>query len=223
MYAFAEKRQNISVAGSSGQAQMYLVTTTKLDALTYMLFGAYRLEVTRQGIESDGWLPITGRHLDALDDVERLRTLMDACMLRVYEGIVHNQRQHHKKSLPILPREEESESGDEDATTRDYSLSTEEVKELDFLTRDIVRILDSYNEERISAPSRQSSRASTPYSPSPSTPYGSPSFPSIRLPGSIGYSVSGYSTPQHHYHSAFSSRPGTPSRLSSLYGSSRKF
>ena len=166
--------------------------------MTYMLFGAYKLEVTERGLECDNWLPIVGS-LDALDDIQRLKTLMEACMLRVFEGIVMG-RQQRRDQLSTLPREE-SESGDNDED-KDYSMSRDELKELDLLTRDVVRILNRYSEERAVTQSRYNSR--------PATPIGSPSIKSLRLPGS---SLSGYSTP-HYGESIFNSRPGTPSKLS---------
>lgn len=177
------------------------MTTTRLDPMTYMLFGAYKLEVTERGLECDNWLPIVG-NLDALDDIQRLKTLMEGSMLRVFEGIIMGKRHRRGQTLPILPREEESESGDEDEDMNDYSMSREEVKELDLMTRDVVRILNRYSEERAATQSRNNSR--------PATPMGSPSFQSMRLPGS---SLSGYSTPNYGG-SAYNSRPGTPSKLS---------
>lgn len=202
LYAYAEKRQNVSVA-SAANAQMYLITTTRLDPMTYMLFGAYNLEVTERGLECDGWLPIVG-NVDALDDIQRLKTLMESCMLRVFEGITMGRR-HRNRNMPPpnLRREEEAESGDDDDVEKDHSMSPVEVKELDLLTRDIVRILNRYSEERIASQSRQNSR--------PATPMGSPSLSAIRLPG--GSSWSGHSTP-YNVGSAFNSRPSTPSRLS---------
>ncbi|KAJ7706180.1 P-loop containing nucleoside triphosphate hydrolase protein [Mycena rosella] len=159
LYAFMEKRQN---ATTSATPQTNLVTTTRLDPLTYMLFGAYKLQVTERGLDCDGWLPIVG-NLDALDDIQRLKTLMESSMLRVFEGIIMNRRQA-RATLPILPREEEGEfEADDDDFRRDLSLSREETKELDFLTRDIVRILDRYSDERKATMSRQSSRPATPY------------------------------------------------------------
>jgi small subunit ribosomal protein S24e len=195
LFAFTEKRQNVSAPG--GGAQTFLVTTTRLDPMTYMLFGAYKLEVTERGLECDNWLPIVG-NLDALDDIQRLKTLMEACMLRVFEGIVMSRQRRGQSS--ILPREE-SESGDIDED-KDYSMSREEVRELDLLTRDVVRILNRYSEERAVMQSRYNSR--------PATPVGSPSMQSLRLPGS---SLSGYSTPNYGG-SMYNSRPGTPSKLS---------
>jgi small subunit ribosomal protein S24e len=199
LFAFTEKRQNVSASGSG--AQTFLVTTTRLDPMTYMLFGAYKLEVTERGLECDGWLPIVG-NLDALDDVQRLKALMEACMLRVFEGIVMGRQQRRGQSLPTLPREE-SESGDID-DDKDYSMSREEVKELDLLTRDVVRILNRYSEERAVIQSR--------YNSCPATPIGSPSIQSLRLPGS---SLSGYSTPSYGGSTlVVSSRTSTPSKLS---------
>ncbi|KAG6857567.1 hypothetical protein H0H87_000166 [Tephrocybe sp. NHM501043] len=194
LFAFTEKRQNISTGSSN--AQTFLVTTTRLDPMTYMLFGAYKLEVTERGLECDNWLPIVG-NLDALDDVQILKTLMEACMLRVFEGITMGRR-HRRGTIQVMPREE-AESGDEDED-RDFSLSRDEVKELDLMTRDVVRILNRYSDERMASQSRQNSR--------PATPIGSPSVQPTRVPGSI----SGYSTPTFGG-SAFNSRPGTPSRL----------
>ncbi|KAF9015164.1 P-loop containing nucleoside triphosphate hydrolase protein [Cyathus striatus] len=197
LYAFAEKRRNVSGTGS---AQTYLVTNTRLDPMTYMLFGAYNLEVTERGMECDNWIPIVG-NLDALDDIQRLKALMEGCMLRVFEGITMSRRGRSQR-LPILPREEEPESEDEE--DRDYSLSRDEVKELDFLTRDVVNILNRYSEERISSQSQQNSRPATPMR----TPIDSPATQTIRLPAAGSLSLSGYSTPNF-----YQSRPGTPSRL----------
>ncbi|KAG6813786.1 hypothetical protein H0H92_007198 [Tricholoma furcatifolium] len=160
LFAFTEKRQNISNGATN--AQTFLVTTTRLDPMTYMLFGAYKLQITERGLECDNWLPIVG-NLDALDDVSELKTLMEGCMLRVFEGITMGRR-HRRGTVPTLPREE-AESGDEDED-RDYSLSRDEVKELDLMTRDVVRILNRYSEERMASQSRQNSR--------PATPMGSP-------------------------------------------------
>ncbi|KAG5635573.1 hypothetical protein H0H81_010758 [Sphagnurus paluster] len=198
LFAFAEKRQNISSGGNN--AQTFLVTNTRLDPMTYMLFGAYKLQVTERGLECDNWLPIVG-NLDALDDIQHLKTLMEGCMLRVFEGITMGRRHRRRNStMPVLPREEEPESGDEDED-KDYSLSRDEVKELDLMTRDVVRILNRYSDERMASQSRQNSR--------PGTPMGSPSTHTSRLPGSL----SGYSTPTTFGSSAYNSRPSTPSRL----------
>lgn len=196
LYAYAEKRRNESGA-VGGAPSTYLVTTTRLDPLAYILFGAYHVEVTERGLECDDWLPVVG-DIRTLDEVQRLKTSMEACMLRVFEGIVMQQRKG--QHLPILPREEEREfeSGDEGDDMRDYRLSMEEIKELDVLTRDVVDILNRFSEERIATQSRQQSRAATPIS--------SPFSAASRLPP-LG-SASGHSTPTY-----FQSRPGTPSRF----------
>ena len=170
-------------------AQMFLVTTTRLDPLSYMLFGAYNIIVTERGLECDEWLPIVG-NIDALDDIQRLKTLMDSCMLRVFEGIT--MRQNRRQNLPNLPRQEEPEFGDEDEISKDLTLSQAEVKELDLLTRDIVRILDNNHKERLQSQPNTNAAAL-----------------SIRASGLS----SGRSTP-YGYRSPFSSRPSTPSRLS---------
>ena len=199
LYAFAEKRQNLSSGGPSSSTSMMLVTTTRLDPMTYVLFGAYEIEVTERGLDCDGWLPVVG-NVDALDDIQRLKTLMESCMLRVFEGIINNrQKQRWRSNLPMMGREE-GESEDEDTgSRRDYSLSPEEVRELDLMTRDIVRILNHYSEERVSTQSRHNSR--------PGTPMDSPAFASLKPPSVSGPSFAAYSSRPN-------TRPSTPSRLS---------
>lgn len=89
LFAFAEKVRNTSrqTANSGGGGAMtFLRSCTRLDPLTYMLFGASEARVSRDGLECDDWLPVTGNY-DALDSVERLKAMMDSCMLRVFEGI----------------------------------------------------------------------------------------------------------------------------------------
>ena len=51
-----------------------------------MLFGASNLKVTESGLECDNWLPIVG-NVSALDDVERLKEVLDLSLLRVFEGL----------------------------------------------------------------------------------------------------------------------------------------
>ncbi|KAG5221899.1 P-loop containing nucleoside triphosphate hydrolase protein [Salix suchowensis] len=191
LFAFLEKRQNASVVGSTPQT--YQMTTTRLDPLTYMLFGAYKLEVVERGIECDGWLPIVG-NLDALDDVQRLKISMDACMLRVFEGITMARRQRPRP--PTLSRDEEPrEDEDDEQGRRNLSLSRNEIKELDYLSRDIVNILKTYASEREQFQSRASSRSVTPIG----SPIGSP--PSIPC-----------DSPDH--------RPATPPLLTTVRASS---
>ncbi|KAG9314362.1 P-loop containing nucleoside triphosphate hydrolase protein [Chiua virens] len=194
IYAYAEKRQNLTVAGQT--PQMYLINTTRLDPMTYLLFGANDIQATERGLECDEWLPIVG-NLDVLDDIQHLKTMMEACMSRVFEGT------HMGKTrlVGMTPREDET---GEEAPDKDRSLSPRELSDLDSITRDIVRLLDCYSDERMSAQSATSSRNATPMA--------SPAFSSSRLPGSR----SGYSTP-FGVGSAYNSRPGTPSRLSRSY------
>jgi small subunit ribosomal protein S24e len=203
--AYGEKRQNISMAGSSTNAPMFLATTTKLDPMTFVLFGAFQIAVTAQGLECDEWLPIVG-NVFALDDIQKLKVMMEACMFRVFEGLAMRRTRFTLHTVAVSPREE-GESGDEEDTReshKTYYLSTEEVKELDYLTRGIVSILNHYAEERVEAQSRTNSR--------PGTPMDSPSYSNAKLPSPLG-TRSGTSTP-YVVRSAYNSRPGTPSRLS---------
>lgn len=199
--AFSEKRQNMSVM-TPGTPQKFLVTTTRLDPMSYMLFGAFSIRVTEKGLECDDWLPIVG-NIGALDQISRLKDAMDLCMLRVYEGISRAKR--NRQGRVIMPRREgrEGESEDDEDIKRDYSLTATEIAELDVFTRDIVRILNRYSDERIAYQSRANSR--------PATPVESPLFGLARLPRS------GQATP-YNIGSTYNSRPGTPSRL----GPSRK-
>ncbi len=189
---------------SSANAPMFLVTTTRLDPMTYVLFGAYQIAVTAQGLECDEWLPIVG-NVSAFDDIQSLKVMMEACLSRVFEGLAMRRTRFSPRTTAVSPREEE-ESGDEEnmrENPRDYSLSTKEVRELDDLTRNIVRILNRYAEERMEVQSRTNSR--------PATPMDSPSFSNAKLPPSSARS--GTPTP-YGMRSAYNSRPGTPSRLS---------
>ncbi|KAH0838303.1 hypothetical protein J3R83DRAFT_6580 [Lanmaoa asiatica] len=195
LYAYAEKRQNLTAVGQT--PQMYLINTTRLDPMTYLLFGANDIQVTERGLECDEWLPIVG-NLDVLDDLQHLKTMMEACMLRVFEG-THMSRMRTGSHLAGMPARED-EAGEE-MLNEDLSLSPRELSDLDLITRDIVRILNRYSDERMSTQSAASSRNATPMA--------SPAFSTSRLPGSR----SGYSTP-FGVGSAYNSRPGTPSRLS---------
>lgn len=202
--AFAEKRQNISVVANN--PQKFIVTTTRLDPMSYMLFGAYNIQVARRGLECDEWLPVIGNQA-ALDQISRLKEAMDLCFLRVYEGIVMAKRNRHGRVIMPRPEEKEEESDDdEDDETgqdraRDLSLSSTEIGEFEDLTRNLVYVLNQYSDERIASQSATNSR--------PATPVDSPHFVGLsRLPSMR----SGTSTP-YNIGSAFNSRPGTPSRL----------
>jgi hypothetical protein len=112
--------------------------------------------------------------LYALDDVQRLKTLFEKCMLRVFEGVGksltrgRDERRretrshvHVKKGSSRIDDDQddvdegkEQESGDEeDGETREASrssgpLSVEEVRELELLTGDVVKVLEAYASER---------------------------------------------------------------------------
>ncbi|KAL4070934.1 P-loop containing nucleoside triphosphate hydrolase protein [Scleroderma citrinum] len=204
LYAFAEKRQNLTTTGQTPQT--YLINTTRLDPMTYLLFGASEIQVTERGLECDGWLPVVG-NLDALDDIQRLKTLIESCMLRVYEGILMHRHQGERARRGATPAREEDETGDDRLSLHDdLTLSSREISDLDMITRDIVRILNRFSDERLSSQSRPTSRTATPMA--------SPAFSSSRL-HNIG-SRSGYSTP-FGVGSAYNSPPGTPSRFSRGY------
>ncbi|TFK57087.1 P-loop containing nucleoside triphosphate hydrolase protein [Heliocybe sulcata] len=187
LYAYMEKRQNLSAAGSGGgQAQKYMVTSTRIDPLTYILFGAYETRATSQGLECDDWLPLVG-DLEALDDVRRLKTRIEDCLLRVFEGIVASQN----KSLSGRPVNEQEDDGAALDVDGAQPLSTVEVRELGIYTQQVVHILEGFADE---TRSRTGSRSGTPVSG-----LWSP-MPRVRD------LASGRSTP-------YNSRPSTPSRL----------
>jgi hypothetical protein len=141
--------------------------------------------------EADDWLPITG-NLDALDDIQRLRIVMDSCFLRVWEGLdyLNRVRAPARKKAPTESRaasptqdddaeeeEEQAEFGlyDEELdkmgrgsarqTDRDSegALSSDELIELGYLSSDVVRILDAFAQERAPDLSRATTRPSTPF------------------------------------------------------------
>ncbi|KAJ1311565.1 hypothetical protein OPQ81_010049 [Rhizoctonia solani] len=207
LFAFAEKTRNAAQPGQGGQ--LFLRNCTRLDPMTYMLFGAYNLVVTPRGLECDNWLPITG-NIDALDDVRRLKSMMEACMLRVFDGICGRMNSRDKDYRSHFRLKDERVSGtDEEIGAQGTPLSQKEVQELDYLTGDIVRILNRYSEERLS---RQDSR----WNSRPGTPSGY-STPPYFGPGTIRMSASGTSTPNPGYggyrlgprSAYFDSRPST--------------
>ncbi|ELU41447.1 DEAH box polypeptide 36 [Rhizoctonia solani AG-1 IA] len=204
LFAFAEKTRNTAQGG-----QLFLRNCTRLDPMTYMLFGAYDLVVTPRGLECDNWLPITG-NIDALDDVRRLKSMMEACMLRVFDGICGRMNSRDKDYRSRFRLKDERVSGtDEEVGAQGTPLSQKEVKELNYLTGDIVRILNRYSEERLS---RQDSR----WNSRPGTPSGY-STPPYFGPGTIRMSASGASTPNPGFggyrlgprSAYFDSRPST--------------
>lgn len=140
--------------------------------------------------EADDWLPITG-NLDALDDIQRLRIVMDSCFLRVWEGLDHLNRVRtplRKKAVTesraASPTPDDDEEEEEQAEFGMYdeeldkmgrgsarqadkdsegSLSSDEIIELGYLSSDVVRILDAFAEERAPDLSRATTRPSTPF------------------------------------------------------------
>lgn len=125
--------------------------------MTYLLFGAYNVEVTGNGLQCDDWLPIHG-NLDALDDLQRLKSLLESCMLRIFEGVGKSLEaargaRSGQRQIPTGPSaskriddsEEETENEDgleAEDTNEDRSLSRVEIIELDNLTADVVSVLD---------------------------------------------------------------------------------
>lgn len=202
IYAFAEKRQNLTVAGQNPQT--FLINTTRLDPMTYLLFGANDIVVTERGLECDGWLPLVG-NLAVLDDIQRLKALMETCMLRVYDAILMNQRRWGRTRRRTIPARDNADEADDDDFSLgvDLSMSPREVTDLDMITRDVVRILNRFSEERLALQSQSTSRSATPIA--------SPAFSPSKLPN-IG-SRSGYATP-YGAESVYSSRPAMSSRLS---------
>ena len=165
LFAFSDKRRNES-SGSS--ATTFLVTTTRLDPLTYILFGAHNVDFVDRGLQCDDWLPISGNP-NVLDGIRRLKIYMEASMLRVFEGIAMS-RLRKGQALPVRPREDdsESESWDEGDSNKNYSLSPQEVGELDYMTRDVVNILNRHSEDRIA---RQQLKETATYLPETRQPF----------------------------------------------------
>ncbi|KAN0064438.1 hypothetical protein ACQY0O_002816 [Thecaphora frezii] len=211
LIAFGEKVRNTSMQTSNGSgggnAMTMLRGCTRLDPLTYMLFGAYDVRVTNQGIECDDWLPITG-NLDALDDLERLKAIMDVVMLRVFEGIGKRRNTRQKtfrfqSSWDDVEQAQDEGGEDDDWGDRtDLSLSAQEIDEFERMTTGIVRVLDGYAQERAwgASTSRGSTRPGTPAAGGGGSAYAS-------APGSQyeGQSNAG---------SRWSSRPQTPASAS---------
>ena len=203
LYAFIEKSRSVPAGGNASNAMTQLRGVTRLDPLTYLLFGAYSLRPGSSGLECDNWLPVRGNRR-ALDDVRQLKELFDRCMLRVFEGVSksltrgRDQRNAAKRDNIRVRSgssrieedegadEAENESGDEEEPNTTNKrvvepLGMQEIKELEMLTTDVVKILDGFSAERESGsrftsrpPSRHHSRPSS-RSPSPSSrgvPYG---------------------------------------------------
>ena len=169
IFAFSEKIRNAS--GSAGNnASTMLRGCTRLDPLTFMLFGATEVRVLGEGVECDYWLPITG-NFESLDNLEKLRSIMDVIMLRVFEGIGKRRKdpkQQARRTGEDLEEYEDGEDEDEDGDwgdRTDLSLSAQEIGEFEYMTQGVVHILDGYAQERgWASSSRGSTRPASPAS-----------------------------------------------------------
>lgn len=115
-----------------------------------MLFGASSLKVTDQGLECDQWLPIVG-NVSALDDVERLKDVLDHSLLRVFEGLGNTpskgpgrQSYQTRRVQDRHDEEGEGEADQEVVNMDDPTLSPGEVVDLDRLTSGVVKVLNMY-------------------------------------------------------------------------------
>lgn len=177
LFAFGEKSRNVSQVGGGGAMTM-LRTVTRLDPLSYMIFGSHQIRGTQDGVICDDWLPMRG-YFGALDDVEGLKHVMDASMLRVFEGIGSSQNAPRRgngaavaaaaASRPVADGWDDGPNDDEEGVEpafgdrTDLTLARREVDEFKYLVDGIVRILEGYANERSSmASSRDSTRPSSP-------------------------------------------------------------
>lgn len=150
VYAFTEKSKT-GGTGGKGDGQTFLRGTTRLDPLGYMLFGACDLQVVESGLLGDGWLPIVG-NVAALDDVERLKDVLDLSLLRVFEGLgvslgkSRTQNGGRGAQQGRVNNHDDVESGEDGEEMpmdlSDPTLTGEEVKDLDTLTSNVVKILN---------------------------------------------------------------------------------
>ena len=123
LYAYQAK----TTSSATNRAPPMLRGVTKLDPMTFMLFGANQLRPSPEGgMICDDWLPIKG-DFSALDDVERFKTILNICMLRVFEAI------------------EPENTSTVSATMK--KLTEREAKEFEQLAT-AVQILEQYSEER---------------------------------------------------------------------------
>jgi hypothetical protein len=222
LLAFSEKIRNVSMVtagGGNSNPQTNLRGVTRLDPLTYMLFGANQVSIADGGIYCDEWLPVRG-HFESLDDVERLKGILDVCMLRVMEGCTHVKRgprriQPQRQQQPKRWGEddddaiegEHAEDGAVDAygDRSDLSLAPQEIEEFERLTSGIVGILDHYAHERSWNASRGSTRPATPQG------YGGGSGPGSAYGGAYGGVPNGgggaYGSSGSGYNSPYSAGP----------------
>ncbi|UZJ54871.1 hypothetical protein CBS101457_004191 [Exobasidium rhododendri] len=130
LYAFQAK----TTSNAANKSPPMLRGVTKLDPLTFMLFGANQLQPSQDGgMICDGWLPIKG-DFGALDDVERLKNILDVVMLRVFEAIEPESTMTH--------------GGGRGSAGTTKNLTGKEIQEFETLTKSLVGILEQYSEER---------------------------------------------------------------------------
>lgn len=189
-----EKVRSVQPGQSSGSGSTFLRNTTRLDPLTYVLFGAYEAKMGERGLECDEWLPIQSHSTSMLSALALLKAQLDDCMLRVFDGISNANAQRLQARMTLSRKftyasrstlsadqamNMEDKEVDEESSTKATPLSSEEIMELDFLTRDIVQALDMYSEERMSSQSRRNSRPATPFSVRESPSSGNVPLPSV--------------------------------------------
>lgn len=199
MVAFVEKSRNVAAGQPASSATTFLRNTTRLDALQYMLFGAYQLVPTQDGLECDGWLPIHGGVRGGLGLIVEFKDAFERCMQRVFEGIhasnverrqarmrrierptepanvsvnipsitsqVDDDPDEDRDADAVAEREVENEDdGDGDSPRHRVAtpLSSQEMFELDLLTRDVVHVLENFSDDRRMF--RMRSRPGTPTS-----------------------------------------------------------
>lgn len=158
---YAEKVRNTSqCAHVPGNALTFLRVCTRIDPLTFMLFGAKQVLVSSRGLECDGWLPVIG-DFDALDGVERIKVLMDACILCVLDRIRSPAFSplSSTKSSAVLSGLTSDQHGSlaqhvsydcdnsEAVPLTPQPLSLEEVEEFESFSAGIVDLLDHYTAE----------------------------------------------------------------------------
>lgn len=187
MVAFVEKSRNIAAGQRASSATTFLRNVTRLNNMQYLLFGAYKVKPTPDGIQCDDWLPIMGGARGSLTQIVELKTAFEQCMQRVFEGIhaanvAKRQARIRHYAVPSTEvaedrdaeaaNEQEMEEEDDAEESRRRKrhvatpLSDPELLELGFLSRDVVRVLDVFSEERRLY--RMRSRPGTPSSASAS-------------------------------------------------------
>lgn len=180
LYAFVEKTRNLAPGAKESSAQIVIRQTTELDPLTYMLFGSHDLGASQEAVGksrllADSWLSVEGES-SALQVVQRLKSYLNTSMLRVFEGLSRSLGQSRESRIDrsrnsvdvaeqgssvirgdnedgddVSDDEKEVEEGDDETDRVVQPLFPAEIKELGFLTTDVVRVLDAYAAERTAA------------------------------------------------------------------------